>query len=768
MEKPMTQTTSPVSSALSGRDDLQKIMDAARADAERFGRSDDRLQQIRLAAGIRWRQREAQRQEKVAKVHAGKINEVEPQERINLRLRHLTDAVAKLVAPPQLLARRASLVETVGLERVIGKRDFVGIEFLEMALAVARFVGRVSIRSSSGAIQGFGTGFMVSPRLLMTNNHVLDGALAARFSEVEFDFQNDRAGRPLPVKSFRLLPEEFFLTDPELDFTLVAVAPRSANDPSIELSRYTWTRLNGQQGKALLGDALNIIQHPRGEPKQLVLRSNELVDLLDTFAHYVTDTDPGSSGSPVFNDQWEVVALHHSGVPRVDGAGNILTRDGAVWQSGMDPSLIDWAANEGVRVSSLVEHIAKQNIRPEWQALRRDLLEKDAPHPMEKVIEAQESPGTTVAPVGFDRAVDAASSATTPRLTGYTWTIPLHVTVQLGAVGGAVVATAGAASQAPVAEPPVTSDGSRSAVGIDLAFDEERVSIDPDYSNRNGYDASFLGNGQRRVPLPKLTSAMLKDAAINTKAAPGDAEPHVLRYHHYSVVHNKSRRTAYFTAVNIDGRQSARQGREEDAWFFDPRIPREFQAGNDVYKSNPLDRGHLVRRLDPAWGSDDDTIKAANDDTFHYTNCAPQHEGFNRNKTTWGGIEDYILNNADNRDLKVCVITGPVLRGTDPPYRTIQLPLEFWKVVVMARQNGALSATAYLLSQAALIDELPQEEFVFGKYRSFQVPIRKIEQLTGLDFGTLKKSDPLEKKAARGIEASQIREIGAPSEAILS
>ena len=61
-----------------------------------------------------------------------------------------------------------------------------------------------------------------------------------------------------------------------------------------------------------------------------------MVDLLDSFLHYETDTEPGSSGSPVFNDQWEVVALHHASVAAPDHAelGSIM--------------------NEGIRVSTLV------------------------------------------------------------------------------------------------------------------------------------------------------------------------------------------------------------------------------------------------------------------------------------------------------------------------------------------------------------------------------------------------------------------------------
>jgi V8-like Glu-specific endopeptidase len=107
-----------------------------------------------------------------------------------------------------------------------------------MALAVSRFVGRINIRSMPGQTAGFGTGFMVSPRLLLTNNHVLRTERDARYSEVEFDYQYDRYGRLLPVVVYGLEPETLFITSTELDFTLVAVRELSLN--GIELRRYGW------------------------------------------------------------------------------------------------------------------------------------------------------------------------------------------------------------------------------------------------------------------------------------------------------------------------------------------------------------------------------------------------------------------------------------------------------------------------------------------------------------------------------------------------
>ncbi|MBD6620865.1 trypsin-like peptidase domain-containing protein [Komarekiella sp. 'clone 1'] len=90
--------------------------------------------------------------------------------------------------------------------------------------------------------------------------------------------------------------------------------------------------------------------------------------------HYETDTAPGSSGSPVFSDQWEVVALHHSGVPRRDRQRCILAKDGTLWRPEQGEDKIDWIANEGVSISRLVRHIRQQNLSLAQQRLREQLF----------------------------------------------------------------------------------------------------------------------------------------------------------------------------------------------------------------------------------------------------------------------------------------------------------------------------------------------------------------------------------------------------------
>ncbi len=116
---------------------------------------------------------------------------------------------------------------------------------------------------------------------------------------------------------------------------------------------------------------------------------------------------------------------------------------------------------------------------------------------------------------------------------------------------------------------------------------------------------------------------------------------------------------------------------------------------------------------------------------------------------------------AENLDFRVTVFTGPVLAADDAPYRGVQLPRQFWKVIVMVKTSGELSATAYLVSQEALIKglEIDLEEFDYGAYRTYQVPVRKIEELTRLSFGTLRDADPLERTEALVTEPTEIARL---------
>ncbi|WP_255020225.1 lipase family protein [Cyanobium sp. WKJ7-Wakatipu] len=272
----------------------------------------------------------------------------------------------------------------------------------------------------------------------------------ARQSKVEFNFQEEASGELQATQCFALAPQEFFLTDRELDYSLVAVVDNG------DLDAYGWLPLIEDSGKLLVGEKVNIIQHPNGEPKQLAIRNNQVVDELELFLHYRTDTDPGSSGSPVFNDQWEVVALHHSGVPKRNEQGQVVTSDGRLWQEWMGEQRIAWEANEGVRVSRLVRHIRNQPLPAAAEAMRQKLLA--ATPPMRPRLSGPMTLPPVVAKQHESELLQGEVANPLAAGVSATWTIPLQVSVSFGTPtlgASAPLAQSAAAAQisAPVPEP---------------------------------------------------------------------------------------------------------------------------------------------------------------------------------------------------------------------------------------------------------------------------------------------------------------------------
>lgn len=561
------------------------------------------------------------------------------------------------------------------LEAIVNTADFVGTRYLDAGVAAARAVGRILVKDGNGRLLGHGTGSMISPDLMLTNHHVFDTAQAAASSHVEFNYQDGIDGKLLEVTTFGFDPDRFFLADEDLDFAIVAVRASAE-----ALAPFGFNRLIESEGKALLGEFVTIVQHPRGEKKQVALRENRIVDGVPKFLHYTADTEPGSSGSPVFNDQWEVCALHHASVraPEHPEFGHVL--------------------NEGIRVCAILRKVKDSQLPPEQRALADAIL--NPPKGQERYEQKRATSGLPL-------------SIKIP--------LTLDVTLPLGSFAALSV-------QRVEEKPPSVQ------------------SIDPDYSTRQGYDPAFLDIS---LPLPVLT-------------AETDLATEPLPYHHFSVVMHRKRKLALFTAVNIDGANADQPRRDSDKWILDPRLPIGEQTGEDVYRDNDLDRGHLVRRLDPAWGSQS---VAAVDDTFHFTNCAPQHHEFNAGRTLWLGLEDYVLQNAVTSDLKVSVLSGPVLDDDDPQYREVALPLQYWKLVAMVRTDGKPSVTAYLLSQESLLDEFRTERtpgmlpasFSYGAYRTFQVPVHRIAALTGLDLTAYIAGDPLGRFETTGLPRELVK-----------
>ena len=203
--------------------------------------------------------------------------------------------------------------DSTAMERILGKNDLFPISYLQIGLNESKSVCRISIRDSRGVVVGYGTGFLVSPHIILTNNHVINSYQTASNSIAEFNYQDDENFMPCTTYNFRLDPEAFFITDEDLDFTLVGVKENSTTQKHLE--DFGYLKMSQKQGTILPEEYVSIIQHPKGGPKSITLRENKVSRIKESFIHYLTDTEPGSSGSPVFNDQWTLVALHHAGVP---------------------------------------------------------------------------------------------------------------------------------------------------------------------------------------------------------------------------------------------------------------------------------------------------------------------------------------------------------------------------------------------------------------------------------------------------------------------
>ena len=568
------------------------------------------------------------------------------------------------------------------------------------------------------------------------------------------------------------------MTDPieGLDYTLIAVGERLSGPRT--LAEFGWCPLSDAGDKHVLGEVANIVQHPDGRYKEVVLRENLLVARLAEVLHYLADTEPGSSGSPVFNNEWKAIALHHWGGPwraTTDADGRPLKRE----------------INEGIRISAIVGDLRSK--RSELSAPRPALLDE--------VFQSGLETGGT--PVGG--APEAASTDTPFARLGadgsVTWRVPIELSVRLpGLTGG---------TQAPAAAPATTAAASDS---VFRGVAREGLKPKTDYDDRSGYKPQFIDGFD--IPLPKLTQKQRADAARNQRAEPGDDKLE-LKYHHFSVVMNGQRRLAFYTACNINGAKSKHVDRKtgdvtplevgddrlerlqaptgaeaSETWFEDPRLNPTEYAGKGIYDEqkvpgfpNPqssgrlrrmFQRGHLVRRMDPAWGTDKQAL-AADADTFHWTNCSPQVGFFNMGQAQslkikgteggklWRAIENYVLRNAVAQGARISCFTGPVFETSDRRFRGIQVPGRFWKVVVWA-DGQDLRSVALIADQRPVLQVFPEglaegaEDFMDEdevlKVDDFLTTVEEIERLTELDFGgAVRAADVWKGEKARRLDS---------------
>lgn len=249
------------------------------------------------------------------------------------------------------------------------------------------------------------------------------------------------------------------------------------------------------------------------------------------------------------------------------------------------------------------------------------------------------------------------------------------------------------------------------------------------------YDPDFLGDGfEVPMPAPRCRGSLYRD---------GEA----VDYIHFSVVMHRDRRSAVFTAHNID--TSQRRSVPRTSWDLDPRVEHVVQTGPEAYSNNPWDRGHLVRRAAVAWGHDTGRAQDASDSTFYYTNAALQHRRFNQDE--WVDLEDWVLRSAGDASSRLCVFTGPIYTAHDRSERGFRIPSAFFKVVVLRDPTAAagddLAVIGFVMKQNDLWDDWNGAEL--HDLRTYQVGLREIGLYAGLDFGALAALDEFEFRGAR-------------------
>ncbi|OQA40158.1 MAG: hypothetical protein BWY52_02936 [Chloroflexi bacterium ADurb.Bin325] len=234
------------------------------------------------------------------------------------------------------------------LEKIIGAAStFRPIAFLERGMEAARPVCRVVLPLKPGEDKpATGSGFLIGGNILITNHHVLPDAATARAARIEFNYQTDALGAELTPVAYDLDPDapNGFATSPldeqgGDDWTAVRVK----NDPVARWGALTLFKL--EDGAPQAKDEVIVIQHPGGGRKQIALSHNTVVDANDRRVQYLTDTAEGSSGSPVFDVRWRVVALHHAGD----------------WLTGVTTGKPVYA-NQGIHVNRLVEGLQAARI----------------------------------------------------------------------------------------------------------------------------------------------------------------------------------------------------------------------------------------------------------------------------------------------------------------------------------------------------------------------------------------------------------------------
>lgn len=267
---------------------------------------------------------------------------------------------------------------------------------------------------------------------------------------------------------------------------------------------------------------------------------------------------------------------------------------------------------------------------------------------------------------------------------------------------------------------------------------EDKTALLADLSSMAGYSETFIPGGA--IPLPQTRNPDRTGEVLKGR---------VLKYHNYSVVMDERRGLPWFTASNVDRSRLQRVRRGSEKWQLDPRIPAGLQRGDDLYRQNDWDRGHLARPAAIAWGTMAQATEAYRS-AFFFTNITPQHQNFNQKR--WAALEEHVLRELHPESNRLCIFNGPIHAPSDVEYRGGRIPREFFMIAVSENkavpfqpQVDAWLLSQYELTQAGVLIPLPKAA---PDLKTTRASIEDIERKSELDFGMLKEWNSIKNNLA--------------------
>ncbi len=250
-------------------------------------------------------------------------------------------------APVELQKTGAKLLAAVASTddkfEVAAKKNLAFIDiavFRERLLEVEGRVCRIELNNGTAAM---GTGFLVGPDAVLTNYHVMkpiiDNPALAGAVKLRFDYKIYSNGTKSdgvlaslhptkwltdfseysPAERQGRTPDQPPPTADQLDYALLKLSAALGDEPinpkAPQSPKRGWVRVPDNAPAITPHMPLYILQHPNRAPLKLAMDTDAVTGLNanQTRVKYATNTEPGSSGSPCFDQDWKLVALHHYG-----------------------------------------------------------------------------------------------------------------------------------------------------------------------------------------------------------------------------------------------------------------------------------------------------------------------------------------------------------------------------------------------------------------------------------------------------------------------